>query len=514
MFFRISRRTSRFLWRNKLRILISTLVFFTLLGIFSYFTNPFTSYSIIDKHSVEVSEQNDEFSIKFNTSIHLRDNFIYSTLGKMKAGWHIFINRLDPRIHISGTSVDEIIRNTHNSRFGDNRAFLISGEHFSILYPRSLGIFYHSLIDPRTALNEKDWKNRQAIYLKTLGFTLESYEKAKHLSTTIVPVWTDTVTLINIYAPPSDTLYSLLYGLYTLQTSDDLTQIYPYSAHSCNCKNNTEKAAQYLEKKFATSLARHTRTYLSETYDPSTGLVRKDIYLSSTKDSVKRSSAFYDNVIYWKTNELAQKLGIIETDPVFLAEMKQRIIHTFWLKKQGYFLEELSDDAIKGKWYSSDWLIAYQTGFLDPSNPDDRKLLEASVQYIMAHDIDQPFGMRYQTDIRPQQLHRTVRTFAREYGSTAIWSHWGMEYIKLLTRLSQETGNINYLLRADHQIQAYKQNIIEYGGFPEVYRNEGEIFNTRFYQGMRSTGWIVNYEQAVAMYNWTVNNWAKVTNTR
>lgn len=514
MIFTLSKKTSRYLWRNKFKLIYSSVLFFLLLAIFSYLTNPFTTYSIIDTHAIEVTKENNAYKIYFHNKIYLRDNVVYSTIGKMKSGWHIFINRLDPRLPIFSGSLADIITKTHQSRFNSSRAFLISGEHFSVLYPRSLGIFYHSLIDPRTALNGQDWENREAIYLKTLGFTLASFENATRLSTTIVPVWRDTVTLINIYAPPSDTLYSLLYGLYTLQTTEDMKHIYPYEASPCDCQNDTAKAALLLEEQFSLSLARHTRTYLKETYDESTGLVRKDIYLSSTKDSVKRQSSFYDNVIYWKTNELAQKLGIIEQNPTFLVQMKQRIIQTFWLKDSGYFLEELSEDAVREKWYSSDWLIAYQTGFLDPENESDLRILDTAAKYIIRNDIDQPFGMRYQTDIRPQQLHRTVRTFAREYGSTAIWSHWGMEYIKLLTRLAQETGNVNYLIRADQQIQDYKKNILEYGGFPEVYRSEGEIFNTRFYQGMRSTGWIVNYEQTVAMYNWTVNNWEKITNSR
>lgn len=507
MIFRISKNTSRFLWRRRFKILIGTVIFFVFLGIFSYLTNPFTQYSIIDQNAITVAKQNDVFTINFNTDIHIRDNLLYTTIGKMKSGWHIFINRLDPRIHIIGEDIEDIIKNTHASRFNEDRVFLISGEHFSVLYPRSLGIFYHSLIDPRTALNPQDWENRQGIYLKTLGFTLDTYEHASRLSTTIVPVWRDTVTFINIYAPPSDTLYSLLYGLYTLQSSDDLVKIYPYQADPCDCDNDTKQAAQMVQQKFQESLKRHTNDYLTETYDFKTGLVRQDIYLSSTKDSVKRNSSFHDNVIYWKTHELAQKLGIIDKDPEFLAQMKERIIKTYWLPDKGYFLEELSEDAIQEQWYSSDWLIAYQTGFLDASNEKDLEILDAAAKYIIRNNIDQPFGMRYQTDIRPQQLHRTVRTFAREYGSTAIWSHWGMEYIKMLTRLAQETGNVQYVIRADQQIQAYKKNIIEYGGFPEVYKSEGEIFNTRFYQGMRSTGWIVNYEQAVAMYQWTVENW-------
>ncbi len=499
---RFSKKTSAFFWKRRKKIFTALFIFIAFLGIFSYLTNPFTKFSIIDKNIVSVGKVNNQIAVTVNDRIFIKNNFIYRKLALSKSGWHIFVNRLDPRSTNFGNEVDTIINNIHEDRFAPDAPFLISGEHFSVLYPRSLGIFYHMLLDPRIALNTKDWEDKQSIYLKTLTLILETYKNSKTLSTTIVPIFPRTVTLVNIYAPPSDTLFSILHALQSLQSDDNQKNVYTFESDK-KFTLQTKKSSAELLKKYKQSLIFFNNQYKNQLYDPTSGLVKKTITLSSAKDSVKRSSAFYDNVIFWKTQSLAQELGITEKNPSFLNELKERIIETFWLEKEGYFLEELSSSAVINRWYSSDWLIAYETGFLDPASPRDRQLLIRSVQYIVKNKIDEPFGLRYQNDIRPKQLHRTVRMFAKEYGSTAIWSHWGMEYTKLLIRLAQETENKDYLYRAGRQLEAYKYNIERYGGFPEVYEENGDIFKSRFYVGVRSTGWIVNYEQAQAMYQWT-----------
>src|SRR3990167_8021745 len=375
---KFTNKVRRSIWKKRRAISLTFIIFFGLLAIFSYLTNPFTRFSIIDRNLVQISATKTEIKITDIKPIHVRSGKFYDLLGKLKSAWHIIVNRIDPRLKTKGTELNEIIRNIHKDRFGEEAAFLISGEHFSMLYPRSLGIFYHSLLDPRTALDAKDWENRQIIYLKTLALILSTYKNTNMLSTTIVPISRQSVTLINIYSPPSDTLYSILYGLKALQKTEELESIYPFSK-SGNEKLMTNAAATKLLATYKEKLSQVTKNYFELVYDQKTGLIKKNLLLSSAKDSVKRSSSFYDNVVFWKTLTLAQELKIINKDQVFLDQLKQRIIKKFWLEYEGYFLEELGDQAVKEKWYSSDWLIAYQTGFLDADDKQDLALLKRSV---------------------------------------------------------------------------------------------------------------------------------------
>lgn len=503
------RVTKKFFLRRKklkLAIIIGTSFFF--LAIFSYVTNPFVRFSVVtDPHSKIELTQEGEIVFSYDEGLILRDDPFINQLARLKSMWHILTSRFNPPKLAQSRTVDEIITEIHDLRFNPELPYLISGDHFSVLYPRSLGIFYHTLLDSRTALSDDDWMRRQVIYAKTLAYALEVYSQSNELSTTIVPIGPRSVALFHVYAPASDTLYSLLFALERLQNQDFFQEVYPMDTTIVDPSGKTypvrplatEDLAAELLSRHTESLQRHYKNYMDLVYDYDTGLVKKNVRISSTKDIVWRESAFYDNVIVWKTNQLAQRLGLIPEDQAFLDEYKSRILEAFWNPEVGVFVEDLSEEAQKEKWYSGDWLIAFQTGFLNPSDPDDLVYLEKAVGYIRRNAIDQPFAMQFHPDRRPQRLYPVVRISAPDYGSTTIWSNWGMEYAKLLLRLGQQTGNESYISAAERQLEAYTFNIRRYRGYPEVYNYQGEVYSTPLYRSVLRTGWVVTYEQFRAM---------------
>ncbi len=494
IFFRSQKMKKR--WRG----VATTLVVFILLAISSYLTNPFTRFSAVQTAFTTTTNTEGQLVVSKDVPLLVRTSFLYRQFSKAKSLYHIFGNVYETNKKTTSTKLPEIIREIHQTRFNPENLYLISGDHFSTLYIRSLGIFYATLLDPRTALDDTDWQNRQKIYLQTTAYALEVFSQSPVLSTTIVPVGLHSVTLLNVYQPPSDSLFSLLYAIRTMETDADLKSTYPFSP-STNTQLHTQQAAAKLLSQYKLDLFRHYQTYLSSVVDPATGLIKKDILLSGTKDIAKRESAFYDNVILWKTEQLAQELGIIPQNQGSLDQLHQKIIEEYWLPNQGYFLEDQSTIAKKDLYYSSDWLIVLQTGFLDPKKPEERKYFEQSVSYIQNNKIDQPFGLKYQTNDRREREYPLVRFFVPEYGGTAIWSHWGMEYIKLLVILYQQTGNPEYLKTAKQQLQAYTDNIVSYRCYPEVYNSKGKMLKNLFYKSVCQTGWVVNYEEATKMVN-------------
>lgn len=492
-----------FLRRKKIKLVLIITTSFFFLAIFSYVTNPFVRFTVVtDPHSKIELTQEGEIVFSYDDGLILRDDPFINQLARLKSMWHIISSRLNPPKLAQSRTVDEIITEIHDLRFDPELPYLISGDHFSVLYPRSLGIFYHTLLDSRTALSDDDWLRRQVIYAKTLAYALEVFSQSNELSTTIVPIGPRSVALFHVYAPASDTLYSLLFALERLQNQDFFQEVYPMDESDEYFVRPlaTQELAQELLDRHSESLTRHFNTYMNMVYDYETGLVKKDIRISSTKDIVWRESAFYDNVIVWKTNQLAQKLNIIPADQVFLDRYKERILKAFWIDSVGVFVEDLSHEAMVERWYSGDWLIAYQTGFLNPSNPADLVYLEKAVGYIRRNAIDQPFAMQFHPDRRPKRLYPVVRISAPDYGSTTIWSNWGMEYSKLLIRLAQETDNDSYLVAAERQLDAYTFNIRRYRGYPEVYNYQGEVYSTLLYRSVLRTGWVVTYEQFRAMF--------------
>lgn len=487
-------------WKRRTAAII--IVFTIFIAIFAYFTNPFVRFSLIVDPFHSIDYQEGQFVLSEDSAIIVRNDPYLRVLGLLKAGWHIVDGRFVGGPKAKAGTVDEIIAEIHNLRFNPEQPFLISGDHFSVLYPRSLGIFYHSALDSRTALNEEDWKNRQLIYLKTTAYALQVFEEADRLSTTVVPIAPRSVVLINIYDPPSDTLYSLMYALRVLQDKNTIERLYPYSSTQSTVQFplQTTREANKLLDDHKQMLERYFKKYQQDVYDQQTGLVRTDISLSGTKDIARRHGAFYDNVIFWRTTQLAQELGVTPKDEQFLFELKNRIIKTYWDEETGVFLEDLSERSKEVHAYSSDWLIVQMTGFLDPNDPTELIYLKRVIEYIQENEIDQPFGMRYETDTSRAQLAGLPRIFAPAYGTTAIWSNWGQEYIKLLVRVGEVTGDEAYFDQANKQLEAYTFNITRYRGYPEVYDTHGDFFRQMFYKSVRQTGWVVSYEQARGMY--------------
>jgi hypothetical protein len=467
-------------------------------GIASHLTNPFTRYTIVRMPFQTSVGDDGQLQLVEEGGLRLRKNRLYGVFVWLKSGYHIVQNVYTGGKPSKAETLNEVISDIHKLRFDPNEPYIISGDHFSTLYIRSLGIFYHTLLDPRTALNDEDWINRQKIYLQTTAYALDVFKDSDRLSTTIVPVGVNSVSLMNVYSTPSDTLYSLLYALDTMMSSSTLENIYPMKTLP-KYQLQTQHAALALLNANRTDLQRHYKTYLDTVVDPETTLVRKDILLSGTKDIAKRESAFYDNIMLWKTHQLAQKLNLTESNPAQLEQLKQKILSTYWSPEMGCFLEDQSQEAIDHKYYSSDWLIILKTGFLDPFQDTDRKYYIDCVSYIQKERIDQPFGLKYQQEIRKHRLHNIVRMTAPEYGSTTIWSNWGMEYIKLLVLLSETTQQPEYLKHAEQQLNSYTDKIVEYGCYPEVYDGHGRMFKNFLYKSVCQTGWVVTYEQAKAM---------------
>lgn len=292
------------------------------------------------------------------------------------------------------------------------------------------------------------------------------------------------------------TLYGMLYALAAALGKESAR---PFSYGSSEHKLDTISAAETLLTTYRTSLAAHYQGYKRKVFDDKTGLISRSVRMSGAKDITMRESAFFDNVVFWKTTELAQKMGIIPADKPFLHALKSRILETFWLEGKGYFLEDLSDEGVQQAYYSSDWLIVLATGFISPQKKSERHFYQRSVEYIEQSGVAKPFAIKYQHERRAHRQFPIVRLAVASYGGDTIWSFWGMEYIKVLLALYRETGEAAHLTEADYHIKAYETKMLEYGGFPELYDANGKLLETPFYRSIRQTGWVVGFDQVRAI---------------
>lgn len=484
---------------QRLRIGIGLGIFglvIALMSIYAYVTNPFHAWTIYrPPHTTEVV--NDTVVLKNSGELVARQDLLSAGIAYFKAPFHILIGSIFPEEPVEGETAQEIIETIHETKYDPQKnPFIVTGGHFSMLYVRNLGVFYHPLVDPHTALNQEDWENRQRVYLQTAAYALDSLSQCGKPYTTLVTTGITSVSCINIYHYPSDTMYGLLYSLYSLQTTEEIKSIYHRNEPESEYSLQTVTTAKNLVATNKDELRSLVDSYYNTVYDTETGLVRTDLAMSSAKDASLRESAFYDNVILWRTMDLSTKLGIREFTQQERDELKQRILKAFWDEEEGIFYEDLSDESREQKLYSSDWLAVLFTGFLDPHNPEELPYFTRNVAYINKEQIDEPFPIKYQQNNRNHRDVLLVRIFAPAYGGSSIWSLWGMEYIKLLGLLAEITGEDTYQFQGDDHISAYRQNIQTYSGFPEVYDSTGAIMDETFYNSVLSTSWVVNFEQA------------------
>lgn len=550
---------------------------------FSYFfiTDPFSGGSTIKK-PYQTSLQNNQIILSKEQNLRAFNNPFSKALGYLKSGGHIFGANFVKEAGFETNNLEEIINQTHQTRFGPNVPYIISGGHFSVFYPRSLGIFYHAALDPNLSESEKDWQNRQMAYLKTTAFALDSFKECGDLYTTIVPLGENSITCVQIYHYPSDSLYSVLFALSNLLDNAEYLDIFhpqksqntklsisqsqnspsnstqltnSSSQNSQNKENKNENTDQNNSGKNKFQLQTQTYTkallethrenllnlwqkYKKIAFDEQTGLIKLNVELSGTKDIGLQNGSLYDNVVFWRTWQLMQNLGLEKEDKTGLEALKQRILTTFWNESLGIFSEDQSVECAKSC-YSSDWLIILLTGFLKTTNAKERIYYERSVDFIIKNKIDQPFPLRYHNDDRPDKTYPLVRLTNHEYAGTAIWSYWGLEYIKTLYLLGQNNslsqnsnqnsnstsnsqntpdvslsqnsplegwtqsgrGVFSYTQIADEFLAKYQENILKYGGFPEVYDSQGKMMEANLYRSVVKTGWIINWEQARAMRN-------------
>ncbi|MFI5271087.1 MAG: hypothetical protein ACHQT9_03525 [Candidatus Saccharimonadales bacterium] len=461
----------------------------------SIITNPFSRLSIVRKPLV-ASFNKTTIEISKKQNIIVRNNWYWVFFSVIKSGFHILESRYFNSPRSNKKTADGIIKDIHTLRFDTSKLLIVSGDHFISLFVRNLGVFYYPLLDGKINSSKDDWHNRQIIYLETIAFAIDTFHQFGHLSTTIVPTSRNGVTCVNFYAYPSDSLYGILYGL-AVMMGLETSRALDYKA--AEQELSTKKASKILLSDYKDTLKKLYNEYLNKIYDKKTGLISKDMELSGAKDITKRRSAFYDNVILWKTTQLAVKLGLIEDKALWLENYKKKILKTFWQEDLGYFLEDLSEECQENKYYSSDWLVVLFTGFLNPQLKGERKYYEKNVEYIESEKLDQPFAIKYQKNTQAKRQFLAVKIAVASYGGDAIWSFWGMEYIKTLLILYKLTEKETYLTRADYHIAKYKKLIMRNGGFPEVYDRNGKLLQTWAYRSIRQTGWVIGFEQVLAL---------------
>lgn len=471
-----------------------------------YFSNPFKRLTIVKSLFLStLDEEEEDIVIEVRGEMIVETAWYWRVFAWVKNGSHILKNAWFNAPRIPGSTWEEIAENLHELRFNPRYPFIIAGDHFSVFYPRNLGIFYYPILDPRIGFDSVDFLNREKYFSQSVAYAIEAFSKADRLSTTITPVSSRRVVLINVYAYPSDSMYGVLMGLKLMQSPDVYYDLYPFESRR-SFRHRTAQASETLLNLYKTKLVQLYDRYIGTVYDEKTGFIKQDIAVSSMLDSKIRESAFYDNVILWKTAQLAGEFGIADVDQNWLDDYKKRILERYWDDEAGIFLEDNSDASHRDHRFASDWAIVLMTGFLHPRNLKERRYFERSVEHIWKHKLDEPFPLKMTGSPTKQKDHPLVRYCMPNYHDNTIWSNWGVQHIKVLTLLYAETNDERYLHKAEAAVSAYQENMVRFGGYPEVYDETGDMLHNPIYRSMLRIGWVIDFEHAVAMFEYYRKN--------
>ncbi len=441
-----------------------------------------------------------------------RDLFVLpGPFGKLfmfaEAFFRIEGNVYNPEKPFTGNE-QQIINQIHKERYTPTIPYTITGGHFAELYTRNFGIFFAAMLDPRIPTTLQDWTIRQRVTLQTLATHLELLRKAGREYTTFAPITSNTFVGANFNTEPSDSLYAIVYTLSAALDSNFIPQSLPTIHSASSYPLETQNAAKQLLQSYQPILSKAISQYLTYAIDAKSGLVKKNITLSSARDSIKRQSSFYDNVVAWATAHDATKLGIPNACPKMymydghcdFAIWKKNIISAFWDDRDGLFIDDLSPSAMKNHTFTGEEFIVIPDNFFDLQNSEDSNKLYRMIKYVQKNNLDKPFPLLYAIKDQPEQYYFFVRYFATSYMGQSIWSHIGQEYIESLLVLSYDHPEL--LQNAKTALDSYKMNIEKYGGYPELYDKNGNIFMTLFYKAVLRNGWVINYEQAKMMYQY------------
>lgn len=362
--------------------------------------------------------------------------------------WRMLVRRV--RIFFSGirrydgdsSSIGrQIIDDCYN---GEKDYFMVSSGHYREFYARDFGWCVESLL----SLGERDR------VLKTLSYVLAVFEKHGRIEQSIDPA-----------------------GKPFTFPEADFSDALPFIIHALRLS----KAGKII-KKHGKFLNREIVRYFEGVIDGSTGLVRKDVHISSMKDYALRQSSCYDNSL---AGMLANDLSALSSsgvpgaislvNPFRKYDYSDILIRNFWTGE--HFLDDLSGSrTICGDANT----LPFWTGVIR-----DKAMLRKAMRSVQNEGLDDPFPLKYTRDRFREQKMISTEFLAGNYERDTIWTHVGLMYIKVVAQVDKDLAR-RYMVK-------YEKKMLLHRNFLEVYDRRGRPFQTIAYYTDESMLWVANY---------------------
>ena len=313
----------------------------------------------------------------------------------------------------------------------NNTYFQTSNGHFSSFYIRDFSYCVNSLL--KLGYRKK--------VIQTLNFALEVFSKNNKITTTI----NEKGKPVHIFTYGSDSLPLFL--------------------------NSLIKAKAFnLIKKHKKFFNEQINYYYEYAFDKNLGLIKKDIFLSSIKDSAIRVSPLYDNCMVALLSNDLKKIKFLK-NPFKPYNLKKTIKDNFW--NGSYFLEDLSHSSLIAGDANT---FPFWTNVFT-----SKKMIKSSINAIQKEKLDKPFPLKYTNlNIKENRL-KLINFLIPNYEGNPIWLHLGLCYLDVVEKVNKK------LLK--EYLSKYKNLVEKNKNFLELFNPDGSIFKNLVYHADDSLLW-------------------------
>lgn len=400
------------------------------------------------------------------------------------------------RAYYAPAKIDELYRNSMDSAFSAQEAFLVTGApHASAYYPRDFAWFYPDVLDPQTIIDSEDAARRVHLLEKSVRLMLGAV-RSGIITTTLIPVKRNRYIGANYFALPSDTLLGVQGGLEQIIRADLRTS--PYADLTKAAEIGRTLLAQYRAdlKKSVLALASSLESYEREGIQTLLCDVRAP--RSAATDTRAERLRFVTNASVYATFQQSIRLGIVDASEIegilgrSLAQYKADLLQLFG--RDDYIKHSLDCSAETPAFSIALDFVNVQHGFWDFRNETERALFSATTDFILAEPrfrIPDTFHFFVSADNPRKKLIHRIAT--PSYQGRSAWPTFNVEFADRMLEHDEFSGVEKYRPYAREILRHIHHATETHGGYQELLSENGLQYRTWAYRGAIAHSWFPRF---------------------
>ncbi|TXJ09151.1 MAG: hypothetical protein E6Q28_15990 [Afipia sp.] len=400
------------------------------------------------------------------------------------------------RAYYAPAKIDELYRNSMNSAFSAQEAFLVTGApHASAYYPRDFAWFYPDVLDPQTIIDSEDATRRIRLLEKSVRLMLGAV-RSGIITTTLIPVKRNRYIGANYFALPSDTLLGVQSGLEQIVRADLRASPYADLAKAADIghalladyRADLKRSVLDLAKSLEPYESNNIRTLLCDVHGPR----------SAATDTRAERLRFVTNASVYATFQQSIRLGIIdesELKPILgrdLSQYKAELLQMFG--RDGYITHSLDCAAEAPALSIALDFVNVQHGFWDFRNEAERALFGATADLILAEPrfrIPDTFHFFVSADNPRKKLIHRIAT--PSYQGRSAWPTFNVEFADRMIEHDEISGVERYRPYAREILRHIHHATETHGGYQELLSENGLQYRTWAYRGAIAHSWFPRF---------------------